>query len=465
MHMQSQVIQVGESQARASSEDSTLCFRARRERLFEALARSPETAKALVLVPAAPVFHRNNDVEHEYRQESDFFYLVGLDEPKALAVLDVQNKKFTLFVRPRDKARETWDGIRAGVLGATAEFGADEAFEIGELEAKLPSILRDHETVIHRFGRSKDFDAKLLTAIDASKAFARTGSTWPVRILDPGPSLHELRLIKSQEEIACMRKAAAISCEAHLDAMRATQPLAHEFEIEALLLERFRRAGSERVAYGSIVGSGPNATILHHRKNDRQMRDGELLLIDAGCEYRHYASDITRTFPVSGRFTATQREVYDCVLKAQLTAIGMVKPGVTLDQIHDRVVAILTEGMTLMGLLIVDEHADPPEVDPYKRFYMHRTSHWLGMDVHDVGAYFVTDGEGKRVARPLEPGMVLTIEPGIYVAIDDERAPEKFRGIGIRIEDDILVTETGYENLTAACPKDPTELERICQGI
>jgi Xaa-Pro aminopeptidase len=433
-------------------------YAGRRKRFFAQLRANAETAHAVVILPSAPVYKRNSDVEHDYRQESDLFYLTGLDEPESCAVLDAAKESMVLFVRPRDKAREVWDGLRIGVEGALA-LGAEKTFPIGELAKELPALLLGHDTVVYRFRRSQEMDHLLLGAIDGCKGKARTGAAYPVRMLDPGPLLHELRLCKQEDELAQMRAAAQISARAHVLCMQETKPGMFEYELEGRLMEVFRRAGSERVAYGSIVGSGPNATILHHRKNDRQMQSGELLLIDAGCELGLFASDITRTFPVGPRFSEAQRAVYEVVLAAQEAVVAAVKPGISIDELHTMTVLHLVRGMVNIGLLQGDV-AELIEKETYKRYYMHRTSHFLGMDVHDVGAYYV-GAPDARVCRPLGEGMVLTVEPGIYVAADDSEAPEKYRGIGIRIEDDILVTKGGYENLTAMCPKSVAAIEAL----
>ncbi|MCZ7686526.1 MAG: aminopeptidase P N-terminal domain-containing protein [Sandaracinaceae bacterium] len=426
-------------------------FEARRRRLIDQMGE-----RAVAVIPAAPSAIRNNDVEHEYRQESDFFYLTGLDEPESVLVLSNVHEEHeaVLFVRPRNPEREIWDGPRAGVEGAVARFGADAAFEVKELDAKLPDYLSNADRLLYRLGRDRDLDARVLAAIEHARRKHRFAKDYPTEIVDPGRHLHEHRLRKSADEIDVMRRAADITREAHLAAMRVARPGAYEFEVEAEILRVFRARGSERPAYGSIVGSGPNATILHHRRNDRRMSDGELLLIDAGCELDYYASDVTRTFPVSGRFTSEQRVIYELVLAAQERCIEAVRPGATLEAIHQIAVRELTSGLVELGLVEgpLDEAI---EKERYKPFYMHRTSHWLGMDVHDVGKYF-----DRGEPRALEPGMVLTVEPGIYVGAD-AKADERWRSIGVRIEDDVLVTADGHENLTAQIPKKPAELERI----
>lgn len=415
-------------------------------------------ASVLVLF-SAPLSIRNNDVEHEYRQDSDFFYLTGFDEPEAVLVLSgVHPDQFVLFVRPRDPERETWDGPRAGLDGAKSDFGAKASFKIAELDEKLPDYLENAERLYYRLGRYRGEDDRVLAAIDRTRPRARRGSVYPTEIVDPAVLLHEMRRLKDPREIALMQRAVDITRDAHLAAMAATRPGAREYEIEAILRREFRRRGSERPAYEPIVGSGPNATVLHYRKNDREMHEGDLLLIDAGCEYGYYASDVTRTFPVSGVFTAPQRKVYELVLRAQEESIRATRPGTTLDEIHAVSVRIITEGLVAIGLCQgpVD---DAVKEERYKRYYMHKTSHYLGMDVHDVGRYHV---EGKP--RPLEPGVVVTVEPGVYVPPSDETAPAEYRGIGVRIEDDVLVTADGARVLSAGIPKSVADIELACKA-
>lgn len=426
-------------------------YRARRERLLASMGE-----RAVAVIPSAPVAIRNNDVEHEYRQDSDFFYLTGLDEPGSTLILSTTHKEHrcVLFVRPRNPEREVWDGPRAGVEGAVERFGADVAFEARELDKRLPDYLVDAHRLFYRAGLHRKTDDRIFRGLEVARRRHRNGTSWPHTIVDVGAPLHEQRLHKDDAELDTMRRAAAVTDRAHRAAMQVAKPGVYEYEVEAEMLGIFRAEGCERPAYGPIVGSGPNATILHHRRNDRLMNEGELLLIDAGCELEYYASDVTRTFPVSGTFTAPQRALYDVVLRAQKACVDASEPGATLDGLHDLAVRHLTEGLIEHGL-VEGPLDDAIAKERFKPFYMHRTSHWLGMDVHDVGTYY--EGGG---ARPLEPGMVFTIEPGLYIGAEAE-VDEQWRGIGIRIEDDVLVTEDGHENLTAAIPKDPDEVERI----
>ncbi len=430
-------------------------FKERRGAFFEAMqARGGGDAVAVLF--SAPVATRNNDVEHEYRQDSDFFYLTGFTEPESVVVLSTRGRKMTLFVRPRDPEREVWDGPRAGVDGAKERFGADEAFPVADFDAKLAGLLADHRRLFYLVGRNRTQDDKVLSVIERGRARTRFATFYPSEIHDPSSVVHEQRLFKGDIELDAMRRAAKITGEAHVRAMAAARPGMYEFELEAMLLETFRRHGSERVAYGSIVGSGPNATVLHYRANDRRIEDGDLVLIDAGCELDYYASDVTRTFPANGKFTREQRAIYDLVLAAQLASIEKTVVGATLEEIHAVGVEIIVDGLLRLGLLHGTRESIVKD-ESYKAFFMHRTSHWLGMDVHDVGPYFV-DGR----SRPLAEGMVLTVEPGIYLGANDARVPLPYRGIGVRIEDDILVTKAGPVNLTAAIPKSADEVERAC---
>lgn len=426
----------------------------RRRAFLETIAKKDEDSVAVFA--SAPVFTRNNDVEHDYRQDSDLFYLTGFAEPGTVLVLSAKDKKATMFVRPRDPERETWDGPRFGVDGVKEHFGADEAFTIDKLGEELPKLFQNKSRLYYRLGPNRSMDDKILEGIDRARARAKLGYSWPVEIVDPGTVLHEMRLFKAAEDLAAMRRAADITAEAHLRAMKSTKPGMHEFQVEAMLLETFRMHGSERPAYGSIVGSGNNATILHYRANNRKMEDGELLLIDAGCEYDYYASDVTRTFPVGGKFTKEQQAIYELVLDAQEAGIEKTRAGSSLEKIHATCVDVITRGLVKLGLLEGDIDTLIKE-EKYKAFFMHKTSHWLGMDVHDVGRYYL---DGK--ARPLEPGMVLTVEPGIYISKDNDKVAPEWRGIGVRIEDDILVTSGDPDNLTKSIPKTVAEIQAAC---
>jgi Xaa-Pro aminopeptidase len=427
-------------------------FAARRTQLLEAIG------DGVGVFPSAPVALRNRDVEQPYRQDSDLHYLTGFDEPESVLVLTNQHEEHqvVMFVRPKKREREIWDGPRAGVEGAVDAFGADVAFPIDELSKRLPDYLGNVARLHYRLAQNDQADALLFDCLNLLRRGGRRGVTAPEAIIDPSTHLHEMRLRKSAGELATMRRAAAITKEGHLRAMHIAHAGMHEYEIDAELLHVFRRHGSERPAYESIVGSGPNATILHYRAGDRVLNDGELVLIDAGCELDYYASDVTRTFPVSGKFSEEQRAVYEVVLHAQKASIEAVKTGITLGAIHDGAVRSITEGLVGIGLLKGDL-GTLIEEKKYEPFYMHRTSHWLGMDVHDVGHYYV-NGE----QRPLEPGFVLTIEPGVYIATDAEDVDERWRGIGVRIEDDVVVTTGGRDVLTDGIPKEIADVEAAC---
>lgn len=427
-------------------------FAARRKQLLEAIG------DGVAVFPSAPLAIRNRDVGHPYRQDSDFYYLSGLDEPESVLLLTNQHDEHqvVLFVRPKKREREVWDGPRAGVEGAVQDFGADVAFPIEELPTKLPDYLGNVERLHYRLAQNDGADAKVFECLNRLRRGERRGVTAPEAIIDSSVHLHEMRLRKSSDEIETMRHAAAISTEAHLRAMQLACPGMREYEIDAELLHIFRKHGSERPAYESIVGSGPNATILHYRAGNRRFNEGELVLIDAGCEYNYYASDVTRTFPVSGEFSAEQRAIYDIVLRAQRASIDAVKPGATLDDVHQCAVRVISQGLVDLGLLAGDLDSLIEE-KKYEPFYMHRTSHWLGMDVHDVGHYYLS---GKH--RALEPDFVLTVEPGIYIATDNEDVDKRWRGIGVRIEDDVRVTEAGYDVLTDGIPKEIDDVEAAC---
>ena len=343
----------------------------------------------VLLVAAAKVTLRNNDVEHDYRQDSDFYYLTGLDEPESVLVLSSTSQTHSvLFVRPSDVAREVWEGERLGVERAAQTIGVDMALSIADLKERLPGLLEGHERIYYRLGRSRDIDDTVLAALDSLRSRARHGVRWPTAIVDPTVVLHEMRLIKSDLERDIMRRAADLTCEGHLRAMRAARCGCYEYELEAALTEAFLRGGARRHAYPPIVGSGPNATILHYRANNRKTETGDLVLIDAGCEYSYYAADVTRTFPVGGRFTGPQRAIYQVVLRAERAAIEAARPGATLETVHQTSVRVLAEGMIDLGLLEGDVDRALEEKS-YSRYFMHRTSHWLGMDVHDVGLYQV----------------------------------------------------------------------------
>lgn len=429
-------------------------FARRRRQLMRMIGKG-----GIAILPAAPSRLRNRDTEHPYRQDSDFHYLTGFPEPEAVAVLipGRRHGEYVLFCRDRDPERETWDGYRAGPEGAVRDYGADDAFPFGDIDDILPGMLEHCERVYYTMGLSAEFDQRLLGWVNQLRAAAKRGVTTPTEFVALDHLLHDMRLFKSRSEVAVMRRSARIAAAAHRRAMRACRPGMWEYEIEAEFLHEFRRNDAVP-SYQPIVGGGANGCILHYVENKDRLREGDLLLIDAGCELDCYASDITRTFPVSGRFSPEQRALYEVVLEAQLAAIDKVRPGNHWDDPHDAAVRVLTRGLVKLGLL---KGRVPTLVKSgdYRRFYMHRTGHWLGLDVHDVGDYKV--GEEWRV---LEPGMVMTIEPGLYIAPGSKGVAKKWWGTGIRIEDDVLVTESGPDVLSADAPKDPDEIERLMQA-
>ena len=426
-----------------------------RPQLAEFIQRmSPDS---VAIIASAREATRSNDTQYRYRQDSDFLYLTGFDEPEAIAIIaPAKEQKFTLFVRPRDPEREIWDGRRAGVEGARSVYGADAAFPIVEFEEKLGDYLNGATNLYYRIGNgNSDLDETILKHIRRLRAMGRRGMGAPEAIIDTGAIIHEMRLFKTEEEIEMMQRAADIAAEGHREAMKQVRAGMQEYEVEALIEYVFRKQGASGPAYTSIVGGGANATVLHYINNDATLKDGDLLLIDAGAEYRGYASDITRTFPVNGRFTEAQRDIYDLVLKTQMSCVEMVRPGVTHDELKNHSIELLTEGMVRLGLLKGDTKKLIEE-EKYKQFYMHGLGHFLGLDVHDVGRYHVKDE-----SRPLETGMVMTIEPGLYIAPDTKDIPEKYLGIGVRIEDDVLVTENGNRVLSSKAPKQPEEIEEL----
>ncbi len=477
-----------------STGGSSDMFADRRER-FAALIGG-----GIALLPAASEVVRNDDVEYPFRQDSDFFYLTGFDEPDAFLLLDpsADGEQYVLFVRPRYREQEIWTGRRAGVEGARERFGADASYPLAELDGVLRRRLVGRRAIYLPFRRGK-FHRRVMRTIQAMGGLAnRYGKVVPTEIRDATPLLAELRLHKTPEEVSLLRAACQITAEGHREAMRFARPGQYEYQVQAALEYVFRAGGARRDGYPSIVASGENACILHYTDNDRRIRDGDLVLVDAGAEFRYLSADITRTFPASGTFSRPQREIYDLVLAAQRDALELAHPGTTIKELHQRATRTLTEGMVELGLL-PGPAEEAVRMHHYREFFMHGIGHWLGMDVHDAGAYALDDRP-----RPLAPGMVLTVEPGIYVDPDrdrielpmleydlDERiqrrmvlgaekarelerqerrsarsvshpVPEAFRGIGIRIEDDVLITRTGYEILTSGVPTDPDEVEAMC---
>ncbi|MEA9577559.1 aminopeptidase P N-terminal domain-containing protein [Xanthomonas nasturtii] len=416
--------------------------------------------QAILILPAAPERIRSHDTHYPYRQDSDFLYLSGFPEPEAVLVLVPGRKhgEAILFCRERDAEREAWDGPREGQEGAVERYGMDDAYPIDDVDEILPGLLEGRTRVYYHFGRDVDFDLKLIGWLKRVREQVRHGAQPPHEFLELGHLLHEQRLFKSRDEIALMQQAADISVRAHRAAMRLARPGVHEYELQAEV-EREFRAADAWPAYGSIVGTGSNACVLHYRANNARSREGELVLIDAGAEYRGYAADITRTFPVNGRFTPAQRALHALVGAAQAAALAQARPGVAYEAGHLAAVETLTEGLLRLGLLKGKLERNIAE-EQYKRFYRHKTGHWLGLDVHDVGDYRLAGD-----SRLLEPGMVFTIEPGLYVSADDTSVDAKWRGIGIRTEDNVLITADGNRVLTDALARSADEIEAEMAGV
>jgi len=427
-------------------------FTRRRKRLMDMMGN-----ESIAILPTASVCLRNNDVEFPFRPDSDFYYMTGYPEPEAVAVIipDRPHGEYVLFCRERDPRKETWDGKRGGLEGACDIYGADDAFPIEDMDDILPNLLEDKERIFHTMGNDAIFDQRVLGWVNEVRDKARTGVNAPDEFISLTHILHDMRLYKSRQEITAMRKAAKISAVAHKSAMQICQPGLMEYQVEAELVHKFMQQGSRISAYPSIVGGGANSCILHYTDNDEELKDGDILLIDAGAEYQGYASDITRTFPVNGKFTRAQKDIYEVVLRAQLLAIEEVKPGNHWNDPHEAAVKAITEGLLELGILkgklstLLKDHA-------YSTHYMHRTGHWLGMDVHDVGDYKV-DGNW----RMLEPGMVLTVEPGLYLPAGTKGLAKKWWDIGVRIEDDVLVTKDGCDVLSKDTPKTIAEIEAL----
>jgi Xaa-Pro aminopeptidase len=433
------------------------------ESLYQEAARRRRTLmsrmskNSIALLSAAPQRTRSHDTEYPYRQNSDFYYLSGFVEDDAVLALipGRQEGEVVLFCQPKDKTKELWTGILVGPERAREKLLIDQAFPITEINRMMPDLLDGRARIYAGLGHEAAFEQRIMGWLNDVRGRARMGARPPAEFAELAPLVHEMRLFKSKTEIALMQQAADISARAHVRAMLAAREGRHEYHLEAELLHEFMMSGARAPAYNSIVASGANACILHYINNDQPLRHGDLVLIDAGCEYQYYAADITRTFPVSGRFSREQKALYDIVLKAQLEAIRVIKPGIAWDEPHNVTVRVITEGLVELGLL-KGKPADLIKSGAYRDFYMHRAGHWLGIDVHDAGDYRVNGNP-----RPLQAGMVTTIEPGIYVAADNKKVAKKWRGIGIRIEDDVLVTRTGHRVLTSAVPKTTAEIEAL----
>ncbi len=415
---------------------------------------------AVAILPAALVRMRNRDAEFQYRQDSDFHYITGFDEPEAVAVLvpGREHGEYILFCRENDKKMETWNGLRAGQDGAIEDYAADDSFPIDDIDDILPGLLENKEKVYYTMGVHPDFDQLIIKWVNRLREQSRMGVHTPGEFVSLDHQLHDMRLYKSAAEIKVMRKAAQISAKAHIRAMQFCKPGVYEYQLEAELLHSFMQQGARFPAYSSIVGSGKNGCILHYVENSETLKNGDLVLIDAGAEVECYASDISRTFPVNGKYSKEQRVLYDIVLAAQLAAIEQVKPGNHWNDPHEAAIKVVTQGLIDVGILKGKLETNIKK-ESYKNFYMHRTGHWLGMDVHDVGDYKVDDEW-----RVLEPGMVLTVEPGVYISADHEKVAKKWHNIGIRIEDDVLVTKDGHEVLSKDVPKNADEIEALMAG-
>lgn len=427
-------------------------YRLRRQKIFQQMANN-----SMALLSSAPLHYRNSDTEYPYRQDSHFYYLTGFEESEAIAALVKKQEEchFILFCQDKDPQVEQWTGARAGIEGAKEKYDANEAYPIAEASRRIPELLIGMTTLYFLVNNASDFDKKIFSWVKALRKKVRSGVGVPNQFIDLRQILDEARLIKSQAELHTMRKACHLSAKAHLNAMKYCRVGMYEYELEAVLLREFYQEGSRYPAYSSIVATGNNACTLHYTRNDALIEKNDLVLIDAGAEYHYYAADITRTFPASGKFTAPQQAIYELVLAAQQAAIQQVAPNVPWNKAQEIILNVLVSGLVDLKILkgsiqsLIEEKA-------YLPFYMHNSGHWLGMDVHDVGEYKVNGNW-----RPLKPGMVFTIEPGLYISADNVNVPEEWRGIGVRIEDDILVTEQGHEVLTEAVPKSVNEIEKI----
>lgn len=427
-------------------------YRQRRQLLMQQMEPN-----SIAILPATPISNRNNSVDYPYRQNSDFFYLSGFSEPEAvLAIIPGrEHGEFVVFCRERDPEKELWDGLRAGQEGAVRDYGADDAFPITDIDEILPGLIEGRERVYYSVGKNHSFDQQLMDWVNSIRSKARLGAQPPKEFVMLDHLLHEMRLFKSAAEVKVMRQAADISCRAHTRAMQTVKPGMYEYQLEAELDYEFRKSGARLPAYSSIVAAGKNACILHYVENDALIKDGDLILIDAGCELDCYASDITRTFPANGVFSPEQKAIYEIVLVANLAAIDCIAPNRHWNEAHDITVRIITAGLLELGLL-QGELEELIASEAYKPFYMHRAGHWLGLDVHDVGDYKV-GGQW----RLLEPGMTMTVEPGIYISPNNQAVDQKWRGIGVRIEDNVLVTKTGHQVLTTAAVKTVADIEQL----
>lgn len=424
----------------------------RRKKLMQEIGST-----GIVIIPSASEIVRNGDSSYSFRQHSDFYYLTGFEEPDAVLVLAPKRKEgeYILFNRARDPDHEVWDGPRAGQEGARTHYLVDQAYPINELALMLPDLLLERDVIHYPLGASRKFDKILMQSVNKLRARIRSGTRAPISFMDIAPSLHELRVFKSVDEISLLQKAIDISAQAHTRAIQLCKPGMYEYELEAEIMHEFIRQGARFPAYNSIVGAGPNTCILHYVANNQKIKNGDLVLIDAGAEYQNYAADITRTFPANGRFTGEQRAIYELVLAAQLAAIKSIKPGASWIAAQNAIVKIITQGLIDLKIL-KGNRDDLIKKQAYSPFYMHRSGHWLGLDVHDVGHYRIADKW-----RSLRPGMVMTVEPGIYISADMPGVHKRWHNIGVRIEDDVLVTNKGCDVLSHNIPKTIAELEAM----
>lgn len=433
----------------------TLNFSERRDLLADKVLED-----SAIIVSAASVKSRISDTEYSYRQDSNFYYLSGYEEPESLILIrpNQDKERFIIFCRDRDPLREQWDGFRTGQEGVIQDYGADAAYSINSIDEIMPKLLEGAKNIYFSMSAPCGVDAKISSWVEDIRKNTRSGAEPPQNLLSLDSILHEMRLIKESDEMDLMKQAANITTEAHIRAMQSVRPGMYEYQLEAEYLYAFNKNGARSPAYNSIVGGGNNSCILHYVENNAELQDGDLVLVDAGCEYQYYASDVTRTFPVNGKFSPEQREIYSIVLEAHKQSMEQAKPGNKWNLMHEKSVEVIVEGLLSIGLLqgSRDEIIDKGE---YTKFYMHRIGHWLGMDVHDVGSY-KQDGDW----RPLEEGMVMTVEPGIYILDSMEGVDDKWKGIGVRIEDDIAITESGFEILTPDVPRTIEEVEQTVQG-
>ena len=433
----------------------TLNFSERRDLLADKVLED-----SAIIVSAASVKSRISDTEYSYRQDSNFYYLSGYEEPESLILIrpNQDKERFIIFCRDRDPLREQWDGFRTGQEGVIQDYGADAAYSINSIDEIMPKLLEGAKNIYFSMSAPCGVDAKISSWVEDIRKNTRSGAEPPQNLLSLDSILHEMRLIKESDEMDLMKQAANITTEAHIRAMQSVRPGMYEYQLEAEYLYAFNKNGARSPAYNSIVGGGNNSCILHYVENNAELQDGDLVLVDAGCEYQYYASDVTRTFPVNGKFSPEQREIYSIVLEAHKQSMEQAKPGNKWNLMHDKSVEVIVEGLLSIGLLqgSKDEIIDKGE---YSKFYMHRIGHWLGMDVHDVGSY-KQDGDW----RPLEAGMVMTVEPGIYILDSMEGVDDKWKGIGVRIEDDIAITDSGFEILTPDVPRTIEEVEQTVQG-